>query len=521
MRIGVDVDGVLTGLESYQLKYGKKYFKNVKDIDETAYDICDIFHCSQEEREKFWTRYIWKYCLVDSIRQDAKAVIDKLKEDGHEIFILTGRAHTTENNARGKLFRQMLEYWLKKNGVQYDEIYYCSEDKSATEKYDLCKELGIDVIIEDKKENIDKIKDIADVVCIRTGYNKGVRDEEHVHVTTTLWDAYKIIRQIEKPNDFVPLSKEQKESMSTEELGKYFEQLRDYYQTLPFDIETNEKLEKNYVHSLKIGMPVFNLLYKPIILNKDKIPDGNGIIFVSNHLGSLDQFPIMSAIGDRPIHFLASSTLLPLKRGALYKNTGSIFVDRTDAKSREASKEKMAQYLLNDSNVFLFPEGTRNYLRSEHIDLLYDMYDSSKMSKEDFSNMLLSQQHLSSQVLLIQEMYKNHEISYEEFSKALSDMDGFLRENLAFKEYVDSWMLPFKLGAVALAQSTGATIVPFAVNKNYKIGGKSLLVRVGNPMTVSAGDDLVERNLELRNQISSMVAENIKLEEEKKLIKNK
>ena len=62
MRIGVDVDGVLTNLEEYQLKYGKKHFKNVTDVDENGYDICDIFHCSREEREKFWTKYIWGYC---------------------------------------------------------------------------------------------------------------------------------------------------------------------------------------------------------------------------------------------------------------------------------------------------------------------------------------------------------------------------------------------------------------------------------------------------------------------------
>ena len=53
MKIGVDVDGVLTDLESYQLKYGKKYFKNVTDINEDGYDICDIFHCSKEESEAF------------------------------------------------------------------------------------------------------------------------------------------------------------------------------------------------------------------------------------------------------------------------------------------------------------------------------------------------------------------------------------------------------------------------------------------------------------------------------------
>ena len=39
MRIAFDGDGVLTNLEDYQLKYGKEYFTDVKDIDETGYDI--------------------------------------------------------------------------------------------------------------------------------------------------------------------------------------------------------------------------------------------------------------------------------------------------------------------------------------------------------------------------------------------------------------------------------------------------------------------------------------------------
>ena len=53
MRIGLDVDGVLTDLEGYQLKYGKKYFlkrnPNLK-INAAGYDICDIFHCAKKEK---------------------------------------------------------------------------------------------------------------------------------------------------------------------------------------------------------------------------------------------------------------------------------------------------------------------------------------------------------------------------------------------------------------------------------------------------------------------------------------
>lgn len=523
MRIGVDVDGVLTNLEEYQLKYGKKHFKNVTDVDENGYDICDIFHCSREEREKFWTKYIWGYSLTDSPRQDAKAVIQQLNKDGHQIYILTGRAHTTEENARGALFRKMLEYWLKKNGITYDGIYYCSEDNSSTEKYDLCKKLGVDVMVEDKPENISQIKNIADVICVRTGYNHDICDENHVHVTTSLWDVYKEIQKIANPKSFSLLTVDEKERLTPEERTEYFKNMRSFYLSLPYDADTEARLEQNYVKALNIGMPFFKFLYRPMVINPEKVPKGNGIIFVSNHLGSLDQFPIMSAIGDRPTHFLASTTLLPLKRGTLYKKTGAIFVDRQDSSSRQASMEKMGQYLLRDSNVFLFPEGTRNYMREQHIDELYSLYPSSNMSrtmsKEEFSQMILSQPHLVSQGEVLKRMYQEGKISSVEFAQGVENINAFLREKLSFDEYVDSWMLPFKLGAVALAQSTGACIVPFAVNNNYKVGGSSLFVRVGDSIRVNSDDNLEEKTAELREQISSMIADNILLEDSIKKIK--
>ena len=35
-------------------------------------------------------------------------------------------------------FRKMLLYWLKKNKLYYDEIIFCSEENSSTEKLDIC-----------------------------------------------------------------------------------------------------------------------------------------------------------------------------------------------------------------------------------------------------------------------------------------------------------------------------------------------------------------------------------------------
>ena len=95
MKIGFDVDGVLTDLENYQLEYGKKYFGEDKLVNENGYTIQEIFGCSKEEEEKFWIKYIWKYCLKEQIRENVINYIKRLKSEGNEIHIITGRAHTT------------------------------------------------------------------------------------------------------------------------------------------------------------------------------------------------------------------------------------------------------------------------------------------------------------------------------------------------------------------------------------------------------------------------------------------
>lgn len=449
-NIAFDVDGVLTNLEKFQIENGKKYFKDIKTIDDTKYDVKEIFNCTKEQREKFWLKYIWSYCLTEEMTPYASELSKKLKKDGNKIYIITGRVHTTEEGTRGKLFRKMLLYWLKKNNFVYDEIVYVDEKNSSNEKLDACKNNNIDLIIEDKAENIEAIKGTSDIVCINAGYNRNYDFGNNIPRLNDLKDAYNTINEMLEKNNkkFKKLTEDEREKLSKEDLIKYYENLRDYYRNIPFEDKDLKKQERNYVISNKIGMPVFNMIFKPNIICKDKVPkDNESYIFVSNHLGSLDQFPIISSIGnDRPIHFLTSSTLLGLKRAILYKATGSIFIDREDPESRLKSKEKMNQILINGGNIFLFPEGTRNR--------------------------------------------------------------------------TDKYMLDFKLGAVSMARTTGKKIIPFAVNNNY-FNKDPLIVRVGDPIEVKETDNLVEKNEELRNQIATMIWNNMEVEKELTLKKDK
>lgn len=71
----------------------------------------------------------------------------------------------------------------------------------------------------------------------------------------------------------------------------------------------------------------------------------------------------------------------------------------------------------------------------------------------------------------------------------------------------EEFLLPFKFGAVSMAEKTNATLVPFGVTGKYKRGGK-LTVRFGTPFKV--GDmSLEEANERLRNEVGSLMKKNL------------
>lgn len=163
-------------------------------------------------------------------------------------------------------------------------------------------------------------------------------------------------------NKFEKLDWIELKNLSDKELIEYFTKLRNYYYSLPYDEKTIKKHESKYTRITKIGIPVFMKLFKPEINNSNFIPDSNGLIFVSNHLCSFDQFPIICSIGKRPVHFLMASTLFTAKeyfRGYLFKGLGAIPVDRESEDGRKNAQNMMIQCVLHNSNVLYFPEGTR------------------------------------------------------------------------------------------------------------------------------------------------------------------
>ncbi len=68
----------------------------------------------------------------------------------------------------------------------------------------------------------------------------------------------------------------------------------------------------------------------------------------------------------------------------------------------------------------------------------------------------------------------------------------------------DKLLLPFKFGAVSMAQKTNATLIPFGVSGDYKFRSKNLRIVYGKPFKVG-NMTLEEANQKLEKEVASLI----------------
>lgn len=189
MRIGIDIDGVLTDIEQWQLDVGGKFFSNFNKsvLNKDGYEITKIFNVSDELDSQFWNEYLYDYVTKEPSRKYASEVIKKLKDDGNEIYIVTARYLTDRNNEDGEKMRKIVVNWLAEQKIDYDEIIFSPEDKKEN-----CKKYNIDIMIEDKVDNINKISSIIPVICFHAGYNNECKGK-NIYRVYNWYDIYNLI----------------------------------------------------------------------------------------------------------------------------------------------------------------------------------------------------------------------------------------------------------------------------------------------------------------------------------------
>ncbi len=198
MRIGIDIDGVLTDLDRFQFDYFSKFCVDNKipyKITKSDYDISVSFGLSDKQENLFWDKYLDFYANEEKARDFSSEVIKKLKDEGYEIYIITARWLTNrKDDAIGEKMRKTVKDWLKRNDIVYDKLIFSNAAKER--KIDEIKKYKVDVMIEDSPNNIRELSKHIPIICYDASYNKDCRGK-NIFRCYSWYDIYKNIHQFE------------------------------------------------------------------------------------------------------------------------------------------------------------------------------------------------------------------------------------------------------------------------------------------------------------------------------------
>lgn len=191
MNIGIDIDDTLNNLSDILLEYGKRYNKENSIehvIQKEKYDFEQAFGWNKEQENKFKEQYIGTCLSQATIKAGARECIQKLKEEGHRIFIITARTpeETVEN------VQEISEEWLQRNGIILDKL-----EIGCEQKIDKCREHNIDVFIDDNTEHCKAVHENLGipVILFDSIYNQDTKDYDRVYS----WEeVYEIVENYSK-----------------------------------------------------------------------------------------------------------------------------------------------------------------------------------------------------------------------------------------------------------------------------------------------------------------------------------
>lgn len=196
MVIATDADGVLTDMSGFNYLYGEKFFKH-KPTDPNGYTTAEIFGESKSRELLFGMRYFYDYCSRISPRENAPGVCRRLRKNGHSLYVITARKFSTMNNPLGSVSRALFRKWVRKNGLPFKDIFFCSEENTPSQKLQYCRKISADIMIDDKPDiALYLAENGINVLLFDAPYNK---EAEHKNITRVYsWrDICRFVKELE------------------------------------------------------------------------------------------------------------------------------------------------------------------------------------------------------------------------------------------------------------------------------------------------------------------------------------
>lgn len=188
MRIGIDIDDTITLTNEKLVEEAIKYDKTIGNRgfkNEESYYFKDKFYWNQEEIKKFF-EIIRNNKIFFQLkeRENSKEIINKLYEEGNEIYFITKR--DSKGVASGST-----KNWLKEHNYKYHKLFLDAEEKGT-----ICYDNNIDIFIDNDINHINEVsKYNIKTILIETEFTK----EEKNYNKKSNWDEiYNYIKEVEK-----------------------------------------------------------------------------------------------------------------------------------------------------------------------------------------------------------------------------------------------------------------------------------------------------------------------------------
>lgn len=192
MKIGIDIDGVILDFERELRTYAElyDYIELNKDgiKDKSQFYVKDRYNWTDEEELNFEKKYFINLSKEAHLILGAKEVINMLKNDGHELIIIT---------ARGGKIAEMKDVALEKlnsAGLVFDKYYWKQKDK-----LDVAKDENIDIMIDDSYTVCENFsKNGIKAVHFRDKDIKKAEPNENLQEVSNWGEIYRYINTIKR-----------------------------------------------------------------------------------------------------------------------------------------------------------------------------------------------------------------------------------------------------------------------------------------------------------------------------------
>ena len=173
MNIGIDLDDTIANTAESFLKYGKKFNeeRNIEHkIMQKEWDFDKAFGWNEENIEDFLKTYLEDLFVGLKPKEDAARIINKLRDEGNKIIIITARSVDHIENVY-----EICKDWLEKYNINVDKIETDGKDKALK-----CKENNIDIFIDDGVYHCEKVHHELNipVLLMDSWYNEGYENKE-------------------------------------------------------------------------------------------------------------------------------------------------------------------------------------------------------------------------------------------------------------------------------------------------------------------------------------------------------